>query len=104
MQATTMTGKMNGIIMNPTMKANDPNNMRVEEIPRRREARPNTENLGVLKEEEGESSEIWRIKYWTSLEEEEEEEEEESVVVLELSRSRQAMVTCRIKRSAEGGR
>jgi hypothetical protein len=44
MQATTITGKMKGISINPTMKANDPITMSVEEMPRSSEARPNTEN------------------------------------------------------------
>lgn len=49
MQTTNITGTMRGMSMNPTMKAKEPKSIKVEEMPRRRDASPNAENGGVLR-------------------------------------------------------
>lgn len=46
---TSATGKMRGMSINPNMKAKEPKNIKVDEMPRIRDASPNAENLGVLR-------------------------------------------------------
>lgn len=49
MQTTNITGTMRGMSMNPTMKAKEPKSIKVDEMPRIRDANPNAENGGVLR-------------------------------------------------------
>lgn len=48
-KTTSVTGRMRGMSINPNMKAKDPKNIKVDEMPRSRDANPKAENLGVLR-------------------------------------------------------
>lgn len=44
-----LAGTMRGMSMNPRKNATDPKSIKVEEIPKSKDANPRTENLGVLR-------------------------------------------------------